>query len=125
MKKLKNKIRNDKSLNENDFKHYPYTLTNIFEKIAVHYINSDEQCLKEIYNIRFKKLKYTQIELRSNKEKIFNIIVKTPKNDNKPHIKLSCVCGNKSSKKKLTDKKKLELLTIGGGRGQFIGFKLI
>ena len=41
------------------------------------------------------------------------------------HLKLVNVCGNKSSVKKLTQTDKVNLLTIGGGRGQFIGFKLI
>ena len=124
---MKVKIKNNKALNENDLIHYPYTMTDIFEKIAVFMINNEKNnsCLKEIYKLNYKNIKYTQIELHTNKNSIFSVVVKPPKMDKKKHLKLVNVCGNKSSVKKLSQTDKVNLLTIGGGRGQFIGFKLI
>ena len=124
---MKVKINNNKALNDNDLIHYPYTMTDIFEKIAVFMINNEKNnsCLKEIYKLNYKKIKYTQIELHTNKNSIFSVVVKPPKMDKNKHLKLVNVCGNKSSIKKLTQTDKVNLLTIGGGRGQFIGFKLI
>ena len=126
-KRLENYLREKCAsiLNENDFNNYPYSLTNIFEKIAVKKLNADENALKEIYNIRFAKFKYTQIEMITNKEEMFRVVVKPPElNDNSVHIKLSAQCGNGSSKNIQSIEEKIHLLTTGSKGGQFIGYSI-
>lgn len=112
-------------LSEKDFNYYPYSLTNIFEKIAVNTMNEDIVCLKEIHKILFAQQDYIQIEMHTNTKNLFTVIIKT-KDDNKDiPLKLINICGNKSTTNMLDLDGKKNLLVSGGGRGQFIGFKLL
>lgn len=122
---IRNAVKNHPALTKNDFKLYPYTLTDIFEKIAVYSLNENQSYAEEIYRIRFEQFAYTQIEMHTNRTNIFDVTVKKPKDkDKNKHIKFVAVCGNGSQKEPTMETKK-HILTSGGGRGQFIGFKLL
>lgn len=122
---IKKVVRNHPALTKNDFKLYPYSLTNIFEKIAVAALNENTAYAEEIYRIRFEQFAYTQIEMHTNRTNIFDVTVKKPKDkDKNKHIKFVAVCGNGSQKEDDIETKK-HILTSGGGKGQFIGFKLL